>query len=89
MLLNDVWMYDAQANVWAFIGGSSNLNWLGTYGTTESTSNIPGGRVSSSTWKDNDNMFWLFGGNGYASASGQSGKKKEIQVFPRKILQIV
>ena len=39
----------------------------GIYGTKgiSSSNNIPGARLGSSSWIDNNGNFWLFGGHGY------------------------
>src|SRR5262249_32896122 len=34
--------------------------------------NVPGGRQYGMSWTDRDGNLWLFGGNGYAGASGMA-----------------
>src|SRR5690349_11380788 len=47
--------------------GDNLINQGGIYGTQgiPSTSNKPGARDFSATWKDNNGQLWLFGGYGY------------------------
>lgn len=47
--------------------GDNAVNQIGVYGTqgTAASSNKPGARDFSATWKDNAGNLWLFGGNGF------------------------
>ena len=76
--LNDLWKFDPSTNEWAWEGGNSltpgcnpNCGQPGVYGTvnTPTTQTIPGGRQGASTWTDSQGKLWLFGGEGYDSAS--------------------
>ncbi len=71
--LNDLWKYDIQTGFWTWVGGSNLKNVPGTYGTlgTPAPSNIPGARERSISWADTSGNLWLFGGNGYDSASNE------------------
>src|SRR5690606_6648693 len=67
--LNDLWKYDIGTNTWTWISGPNTVNEVGTYGTkgVASTGNIPGARQTAAAWVDDDNNFWLFGGQGNAA----------------------
>jgi len=80
-ILNDLWEFNPSMNAWAWMGGSSTLpppsqgdGWPGVYGTlgTPAAGNIPGSRVSASTWTDRKGNFWLLGGTGYDANSNWS-----------------
>ena len=47
--------------------GDNIINQQGVYGTKgmESSGNKPGSRWGSVSWTDNQNILWLFGGEGY------------------------
>lgn len=65
-LLNDLWKFDVLTNQWTWISGSNTINQTCTYGIkgTSGPSNVPGGRSGSSSFKDSNGDFWLWGGNG-------------------------
>jgi hypothetical protein len=74
---------NAQANEWAWMGGSSNtVNQPGVYGTlgTPAPGNIPGDRGATANWTDNQGNFWLFGGDGIDSA-GTGGSLNDLWEF--------
>ena len=73
---------NAQGSEWAWIGGSSNPNAPGVYGTigVPSTQNTPGGRDGSATWIDSSGNLWLFGGNG-ADSVGQVADLNDLWRF--------
>jgi hypothetical protein len=54
----------------------------GTYGTLEkpSDNSIPGGRVYSCEWIDNDGLLWLFGGLGL-NDDGETGEESRLLCF--------
>lgn len=64
---NDLWRYNPQNNMWAWIRGSNQTNPLGNWGTmgVQSPSNDPSGRVVYSKWKDNSGNLWIFGGGDF------------------------
>ena len=68
-LLNDLWMYNVAGDTWTWVGGANDINnaTVGTYGTTPSTTNIPGGRTQATVVTDARGNVWIFGGYGYAS----------------------
>jgi N-acetylneuraminic acid mutarotase len=47
---------------------------------TPAAGNIPGGRVSVSSWTDSNGNLWLFGGNGY-DVNGISGNLNDLWEF--------
>lgn len=77
--LNDLWKFDTSSLMWTWEGGSKIGNQVGKYGTRGSggSSNIPGGRSGGATWMDATGNVWLFGGQGYASAS-QEGTLNDL-----------
>ena len=64
--LNDLWEYSASANEWAWVSGSSTASQPAVYGTlgTPAAGNVPGGRLSATSWIDQSSNLWLFGGFG-------------------------
>ena len=73
---------NAQTRQWAWMGGTNSQNQPGVYGTlgTPAAGNIPGSRSGAITWTDSNGNFWLFGGQGYDSAS-QYGTLNDIWQF--------
>ncbi len=83
-LLNDVWEFNPSTNKWAWMGGSSALDFSkcnltinsdicgqpGVYGTlrTPAAGNVPGGREDAATWIDGNGHFWLFGSLGFGAS---------------------
>ena len=70
-LMNDLWRYSQDTNMWTWVSGTYSLNRGGVYGTkgVPAASNVPGARFNSFSWTDNDGNFWLFGGRGYDSTT--------------------
>jgi Galactose oxidase, central domain/Kelch motif len=78
--LNDLWVYTpnttaGQLGTWAWIKGSNTGGQNGTYGDETfpyKTYEIytPGGRSNGTRWVDSNQQFWLFGGAGYDSTTG-------------------
>lgn len=68
-VLNDLWMYNVAADTWTWRGGANDINnaTIGTYGTSPSVSNIPGGRSQATVATDASGAAWLFGGFGLGS----------------------
>ena len=68
---NDFWKYDVSTGLWTRMGGPTQGNGTGTYGTmgTPSTSNFPPSRLAGVSWTDASRNFWLFGGSGYDSTT--------------------
>jgi nitrate/nitrite transporter NarK/N-acetylneuraminic acid mutarotase len=67
--LNDLWRYSPGTGMWTWMGGSTQENAAGVYGTqgTSATGNIPGARFGAVSWTDGTGNFWLFGGYGHDS----------------------
>lgn len=61
---SDVWRYNIASNTWTWMSGSSALGAPPDYGIwqVQTPSNTPGGRIAYSYWRDQDGMFWFFGG---------------------------
>lgn len=70
--LNDLWKYDPVSNQWAWMQGSQLTLQNGIFGTqgVPSIFNMPGSRIQTSGWIDNNNNIWLNGGYGMPQ-SGQ------------------
>lgn len=68
-ILNDLWEFDPSTLEWTWMGGSNVADQPGVYGVlgTPAAGNLPGGRIESSSWTDNEGHFWLFGGDGFDS----------------------
>ena len=78
--LNDLWKYNITTNEWTWIKGSSTYNQNGIYslqGLSNST-NMPGGRSGSISWKDAVGNFWLFGGEGYPNSGTAVGALNDL-----------
>ncbi len=62
--MNDVWKYNVSTNQWTWMKGSNVPNQPSVHGTkgVPAASNTPGGRRIYSHWKDEQNKFWIFGG---------------------------
>ncbi|MDI1355869.1 MAG: kelch repeat-containing protein [bacterium] len=69
--LNDLWKYNVSTNEWTWISGSGNINQTGTYGSigVPSVTNSPGARQEAAVWNDNLGNIWMFGGQGYGTAT--------------------
>ena len=66
-ILNDIWKYNPVSNEWTWIKGDNEVEKIGIYGIKgiPNQTNQPGARYVSTSWVDNNNNFWLFGGYGY------------------------
>lgn len=62
--LNDLWEYNASAQLWYWVSGADTVNAVGVYGTrtTASANNVPGSRYGQNVIVDAQGNFWLFGG---------------------------
>ncbi len=76
---------------WTWMGGSpSAVNQKGVFGTPGAFApgNIPGGRQSGVSWKDNDGNFWVFGGIGQPpGGSGGNGVLNDLWKFDTSLEQ--
>lgn len=86
-VLNDLWMFDTNDQVWIWMGGSNLPDELGRYTQKklEDKYNQPGARKYTASWKDSKGIFWLFGGNGYASQG--NGYLNDMWTFNTRTLQ--
>jgi N-acetylneuraminic acid mutarotase len=77
--LNDLWRYNPSIGMWTWMGGSTQVNTAGTYGTegTPAAGNVPGARFGGVSWIDAAGDFWLFGGHGYDS-TGNVGSLNDL-----------
>ena len=76
--LNDLWEFTPLAGAWTMVSGSSTVpdaggvgGQTGVYGDLQQpdSNSLPGGRYGAVGWTDSSGNLWLFGGNGYDSAS--------------------
>jgi hypothetical protein len=63
--LNDLWKYCLNSNKWIWVSGDSTSNSSDNWGTSgvSSTTNMPGGRIGSIGFSDQNNNLFLFGGS--------------------------
>lgn len=56
---------------WIWMKGDNTIDQPGVYGTqgVPATTNKPGARNASTTWKDNAGSLWLFGGSGNGAST--------------------
>jgi N-acetylneuraminic acid mutarotase len=70
---NDLWKYSPSTGYWTWMSGSDDGAdpQPGVYGTqgVAAAGNVPGSRDSAISWIDANGNLWLFGGEGYDSAS--------------------
>lgn len=80
--LSDLWKFDPTTAQWTWMAGTNGINAASVYGTkgVASTSNRPGSRGLSASFKDNTGNLWLFGGNGIATGPG-IGKLNDLWKF--------
>jgi N-acetylneuraminic acid mutarotase len=81
-VLNDLWVYDPESRVWAWMSGSLYGGLPGAYGTrgVADPANIPGARWAPATWTDAQGRLWLFGGEGLV-AEGEWGVLNDLWRF--------
>lgn len=89
--LNDLWEFNSTTRQWTWVGGSNaagctNCGQPGIYGTlgTAASKNWPGGRQGATVWVDRSGNFWLFGGEGFASAAGITALNDLWEFIPAK-----
>jgi N-acetylneuraminic acid mutarotase len=70
-IMNDLWEFNTQTLQWIWMGGSSSVAQLGTFGTqgVAAAANTPSAMYGPISWTDNSGNFWLFGGTGYAQVA--------------------
>ena len=64
--LADLWMFDPTTSLWTWMGGASTAQAVGSYGSVglPASTNAPGARAFSTTWRDTSGNLWMFGGFG-------------------------
>jgi hypothetical protein len=79
--LNDLWHFNTTSFEWTWVAGSDNSNSYGFYGskTVFHADNIPGARLSMTTWTDMNGLLWLFGG--YGRSQSDSGWLNDLWCF--------
>jgi N-acetylneuraminic acid mutarotase len=62
--MNDLWVYDPDTNLWAWMSGEMQGWASGIYGTKgqPAADNTPGSRDEPSSWTDKRGDLWMFGG---------------------------
>lgn len=77
--LNDLWEFSPSTSLWTWMGGSSSVNPMGSYGTqgTAASTNVPGGREAALSWVDSAGNAWLFGGSGLGT-TGSGGDLNDL-----------
>lgn len=81
--MNDFWKFNPATLEWTWMGGSTALGQISTYGVkgTPSVNNIPGGRDEACAWKDNNGNFWLFGGHGRDITNGFDNELNDLWMY--------
>lgn len=81
--LNDLWRYDAALQSWVWVHGPNNINTPAVYGTrtVAASGNLPGARQGANGWSDAEGNLWLFGGQGYATLSNQTGFLNDLWMY--------
>ena len=72
-VLNDLWRYEPEMGMWAWMGGSEDGSQAGVYGRkgTPGVDYVPRARYGSISWTDSAGALWLLGGNYYDSSGGR------------------
>ena len=85
--LNDLWKYVPSQGVWTLVGGSSQPDDPGSYGSPgiPSTSNLPRSRAAAAGWRDPAGNLWLFGGSTYGSPGGFAGLNDLWELDPNAL----
>jgi N-acetylneuraminic acid mutarotase len=83
--LADLWKYSPSTQQWTWVGGTQTANAHGVYGSigVAATGNQPGARDGAVGWSDAAGNFWLFGGLGFDSNTGNtaSGALNDVWKF--------
>ncbi len=74
-LCNDVWVFETDANEWAWMDGAAQFGSYscsrtpGIYGVLGEPAALstPSGRAGSASWTDRSGNLWIFGGFGWAN----------------------
>jgi N-acetylneuraminic acid mutarotase len=80
--LSDLWEFNTTTLEWTWMGGPSQPNESGVYGTLSKAAegNVPGARSEAAGWVDSAGNLWLFGGGGYDS-TGTKGNLNDVWEF--------
>jgi hypothetical protein len=81
--LNDLWTYSASTGQWTWVGGSNAPNATGVYATkgVAAAGNVPGARVSATSWTDVSGNFWLFGGAATNTSGAVAGYFNDLWTY--------
>ena len=81
--LGDLWVWDPDSEQWTWMGGSQEVDQMGTYGTMGEAheNNIPGARRDAVSFTDNNGRLWLFGGYGFDTDGTFSGRLNDLWVW--------
>lgn len=82
--LSDFWRFNAATKQWTFVGGTSELNKSGVYGTRGmgGALTFPGSRINAVGITDKYDNLWLFGGYGY-DKNGNLGELSDLWFYNR------
>ena len=72
-MLNDLWKFNLTTGWWTWVGGSSSINQLGSYGSlgVAAVGNVPGARAVQSMVIDSaSRVMYVVGGLGYGAGQG-------------------
>jgi N-acetylneuraminic acid mutarotase len=60
----DLWCYNISLNQWAWMDGTHQTEYIGNYGPFRvfDSNYMPPGRMMSSSWVDENDLFYIFGG---------------------------
>lgn len=72
-VLNDLWKYDFNTNMWTWVSGSNSTGKNGKSAGkgVPDPNNMPGARYSGCLWEADDGALWLFGGFGFTVGTEQ------------------
>ncbi len=79
-IIDLLWKYNTSTNNWTWVNGTGLVMQNGVYGTigVPDPANTPGGRYYLKGWKDKNNDFWIFAGEGYGSSSIDEGRQNDL-----------
>jgi N-acetylneuraminic acid mutarotase len=81
--MNDLWKYSPTSNEWTWIKGDDQMAQNGTYGIqgVTASANTPGSRSAATSWVDNSDNLWMFGGLGIADNTQSYGEMNDLWKF--------
>jgi Bacterial Ig domain/Concanavalin A-like lectin/glucanases superfamily/PKD domain/Putative Ig domain/Galactose oxidase, central domain/Calx-beta domain len=79
-VLGDLWKRDPITLEWTWVSGSKALNSRANYGAQGegAPTNQPGARSGAVSWRGQDGLLWMFGGNGFDAASAKIGALNDL-----------